>query len=396
MFTIDRTRELVSFFRHYCDSESEAKKLVEKCGNLPKEKQNARTMINLIQRLIYLADNAEKLKPGRDALKLLFLIICAEAIAKLYKNFDGVGKSKEHVKIFLSELCRPDDIESLSGALAIEKEGQKQKLSLEEVIDYLYGVRCWIAHEGYYWGFHFLRPGVTIGMDYKSGNIVHPYITYEELRDIIIRGTIRAINQYIENGSKKDTEEIKKRIEEELGGLIHATHVASVNYEIWWVYKSKEYRPKYIGVMNRYSEFFTASIHAHFVAMLMALNKIYENRTDTFNIGKLINMGRDNFLIDAGVLVEIENPLKDNENLIKKIRILRNKHFAHIDDKLDYDTVLKKADIKYKNFRELIDLAYELLGRISYAYNKGSVSPRRFSKKDTLRLLNDLSRGMYK
>jgi len=191
----------------------------------------------------------------------------------------------------------------------------------------------------------------------------------------------------------KEIVEVTKKIKEmekELEELIHTTHVASINYEIWWVYNNKEDRSKYLNIMNKYSEFFSASIHAHFVAMLMALSKLYENRNNTVNINKFLISIRNKQFIDEVILVEVEQSLKNKKDLIEKICILRNNYFAHISNKLDYDEVLDKANIKYKNFRELIDLAYDLLKKISHAYNRGDVSPRRFSREDVLRLLNNL------
>lgn len=182
-----------------------------------------------------------------------------------------------------------------------------------------------------------------------------------------------------------------KQMERELEELIHTTHVASVNYEIWRVYK--EDRSKYFTVIRRYSEFFNASFHAHFVAMLLALAKLYENGNGTVNIRKLINLIRGNHFIDEAILTRIEQSLKDKKDLIKKICILRSNYFAHISDKLNYAEVSKKADIKDRNFKELIDLAYDLLKKISYVYNKGDVRPRLLSREDTIRLLNYLLRN---
>ena len=38
--------------------------------------------------------------------------------------------------------------------------------------------------------------------------------------------------------------------------LCHTITVAELNYEIWWVYKSKDTRPVYVDAMNRYGLFF--------------------------------------------------------------------------------------------------------------------------------------------
>jgi len=182
----------------------------------------------------------------------------------------------------------------------------------------------------------------------------------------------------------------KPQFQKYLRELSHTALVASENYEIWWIYKNKEDRPKYIDVMSEYWGFFRASIPAHFIAMLMALSKIYENRNDTMNIYRFLYLIGNGKLIDDTVIKEVNESLEAKKSLIKKICILRSNYFAHISEKLNYDEVLKKANIKYKHFKELIELAQGLLSKISYAYNKGDVLTTGFAKEDTYRLMNTL------
>jgi len=80
--------------------------------------------------------------------------------------------------------------------------------------------------------------------------------------------------------------EIDRYIEE----LRDTVRVAWLNYEIWWVYKSTDTRPEYVDTMNRYPLFFQTSIHAHFVALLVALYRLYETRDDTYNIPTLLKL----------------------------------------------------------------------------------------------------------
>lgn len=63
-------------------------------------------------------------------------------------------------------------------------------LSFEKVVDLLYAVRCDVVHEGKYWGFSFQDgniPMVNVEPD------VNVFMTYLELRDIIVKGCINAI-----------------------------------------------------------------------------------------------------------------------------------------------------------------------------------------------------------
>jgi hypothetical protein len=66
----------------------------------------------------------------------------------------------------------------------------------------------------------------------------------------------------------------RQQINDHLDDLRHTISVAEINYQIWWIYKGRDTRPKYVETMNEYLEFFQASIHAHFVACLVALYRL--------------------------------------------------------------------------------------------------------------------------
>ena len=70
--------------------------------------------------------------------------------------------------------------------------------------------------------------------------------------------------------------------------LQNALTVAGLNYEIWWVYKEKESRKRFVDTLNTYPLFFQTSLHAHFVAMIVSLYRLFETRNDTINIPQLI------------------------------------------------------------------------------------------------------------
>jgi hypothetical protein len=74
--------------------------------------------------------------------------------------------------------------------------------------------------------------------------------------------------------------------------LHHTVTVAALNYEVWWMYSSEDTRPEFVDAMNRYTIFFQTSIHAHFVALLVALYRLYETREDTYNIPSLLQLLR--------------------------------------------------------------------------------------------------------
>lgn len=77
-------------------------------------------------------------------------------------------------------------------------------------------------------------------------------------------------------------------VDQYISDLRQTVNAAQLNFDIWWAYKSSDTRPVYIDVLNRYPQFFQTSLHAHFVALLIALYRLYEKREGTFNVPKLL------------------------------------------------------------------------------------------------------------
>jgi len=68
-------------------------------------------------------------------------------------------------------------------------------------------------------------------------------------------------------------DEIEKNIKE-LGNVLIS---AGLNYEIWWVYKEKDSRKRFVDTLNDYPLFFQTSLHA-----LCNDNYTYPSTTITF------------------------------------------------------------------------------------------------------------------
>jgi hypothetical protein len=151
----------------------------------------AKIMMHQTQRLVSLADDLSKIRPERDSLQLLFLIICAEHIAKLHDNFTKEGKSRAYVRRFFNVLVSQNDQNILTCGFINRRP--KRMLDIEEVADVLYDIRCDVVHEGMYWRFSFRYADMSM-MNMHPPVIVH--IGISDLRDIVIRGCIYAIQSY--------------------------------------------------------------------------------------------------------------------------------------------------------------------------------------------------------
>ena len=182
----------IDFYCPYFPTPKDAEAFVASVEGLPPEhpKYIAMIMMHQTQRLVSLADDVDDIRPNQYALKLMFLIICAENIAKLFHKYDGDMESKKHVKIFFQVFTSDSDRGLLESGF---KRQNYSNLTLDEVALDLYTVRCDVVHEGKYWGFQFKSkdtPMLNLNPD------VNVYMTYEDFRAVIVRNCIKAINSF--------------------------------------------------------------------------------------------------------------------------------------------------------------------------------------------------------
>ncbi|MBK5964686.1 hypothetical protein CCR95_11495 [Thiocystis minor] len=79
-------------------------------------RHRAKIMMHQAQRLISLADDIIQVREGRESLQLLFVLICAENISKLFHNFNGEGQSRAYIRRFFSEFIAETDREKLESS----------------------------------------------------------------------------------------------------------------------------------------------------------------------------------------------------------------------------------------------------------------------------------------
>ena len=176
------------------------------------------------------------------------------------------------------------------------------------------------------------------------------------------------------------------KIQNSVRELRHTITVSKLNYEIWHIYKEKENRT----IIEIYPLFFKTSLHAHFVAMIVSLYRLYETRPDTVNIHQLIKLLKIEDSIPNPELKRIESEIKKIKPSWIKISDLRNYMFAHRSNALDYDEILKKAKVKPCQLKQLIDESKRILNEITLLWNRSSLGSGLSSTKDTVNLLEDL------
>jgi hypothetical protein len=173
--------------------------------------------------------------------------------------------------------------------------------------------------------------------------------------------------------------------------LRNTVTVAGLNHEIWWVFKSKDTRPKYVKALNRYSLYFSTAIHAHFVAILIALYRLYEIRKDTYNIPQLLRRAKTDSKFTPDEIAEFETLYARAKPLWEKVYILRNNAFGHRSTSLTVEEAFAEADVTPNEFSELIEVTKKLMNTISHAYDKSFHAFNLRARQDVIRMLDDLS-----
>lgn len=183
-------------------------------------------------------------------------------------------------------------------------------------------------------------------------------------------------------------EKIKTYIEE----IQKTVTVAGLNYEVWWTFKERESREKYVDTMNNYTMFFQTSIHAHFVALLVALYRLYENKRNTINIPQLQKLIKRHHPFPKETESKITETYDQANPLWKKVGILRNAAFGHRSNKLSVSEVFKKANVTPNELRDLWEITKKLMNQITHAWNRSTHAFNLGAKEDTERLLSDLTK----
>lgn len=140
---------------------------------------------------------------------------------------------------------------------------------------------------------------------------------------------------------------------------------ASLNYDIWWVYKSEDSRPKYVSTMNRYTPFFQTSLQAHFLGLLVPLYRIYETRQDTHNIPQLIRRLRAMKALSTAAAMKVDELYGRAKPLWTKVSVLRNDAFGHRSRTRSVADAFQIADMSGNNIKDLILVSQELINTIT-------------------------------
>ena len=161
--------------------------LYERASSQPVECNRPKVLLHQVARMVWIGDRIEEVANGRPSFQVMFYTIAAEAAAKIFVGFDGKGESRKHVLMFFTELCISDDLASLTAKF---RNPGGSSLSAERLAQFLYDVRCLVAHQALY--YHFSLASETNGVEMLSlpgdDRMVSTTATLGDLRETVLRG----------------------------------------------------------------------------------------------------------------------------------------------------------------------------------------------------------------
>lgn len=159
--------------------------------------------------------------------------------------------------------------------------------------------------------------------------------------------------------------------------------VAGAAYDVWWTYRSRATRPRFLPGMQHYSEFFRYDEEVHFRALVVGLHTLFDGRRDTANFRRLLADSRT-----AGrPLPATEARLAGAELAVAKVATLRHNLFAHRNHGLTYDDVYRDADITPDELRALLDASRTILNEMGAAHGVGDMNFNPFVTEHVTALL---------
>lgn len=177
----------LAFYRPFFDSDAACATFVDGCAAQSGPTLNSKIIMHQVRRLTMLADDSLGLRPGRYSLGIFWLMVCAEAVAKLHVKYLGERESRKMVHAFFDNFLTQPQKDLLGTGIRSMKT--TLPMGLMGAVDALYDVRCDVAHEGNYWDWTFVHKGTAmLNVDYD----VIAELEWEQFRDLIVRGGIVA------------------------------------------------------------------------------------------------------------------------------------------------------------------------------------------------------------
>ena len=164
-FVHEYRKEIEEFYRPYFPDDEAMEAFFVSIFLNEDEERKPRQMMNQIQRFVTLANDIDKIRPGRDPLRILFLRICLESLCEIsgsnkksfYESFERFfsddGKSYILQNFTFSDISVPDTFTGWDKLLFNSHEGYE--MAFTDFMRIIRAVRNNLVHDGDYWTMQF-------------------------------------------------------------------------------------------------------------------------------------------------------------------------------------------------------------------------------------------------
>jgi hypothetical protein len=196
--TDDPYQEWTAFYVPFMASPAEALSFVKSCEDAQPLRHPSRIIMHQCCRLVTLASDVATIYQAHHGLQVLFLVMCAEATAKLHAQNTTAGGSKRSVYTFFKDLLPNDARRDLVDGF---RNPLDEPVGLDEIIEALYKVRCAAAHEGDYWSVFFSHDGVPTA---SRGWSIVTTLSIEAFTKLVVDGCVAAARSKLDNSDDDD------------------------------------------------------------------------------------------------------------------------------------------------------------------------------------------------
>lgn len=159
---------------------------------------------------------------------------------------------------------------------------------------------------------------------------------------------------------------LKKRIDT----LARLTERSRSYFDIYKFIEGADTRPHIIDEMNDYASFFQLHSHVYRFALFSELDILFSLNRKHLNFRTIIKESKSE--ISDPCYEQLNVLLKESELTASKVKILRNKAFAHRDPVIDFNVAFKEAQITLNEIEQLIAYAKEIAGILCSEFSVAS------------------------
>ena len=176
----------------------------------------------------------------------------------------------------------------------------------------------------------------------------------------------------------------------QLRSAIRNASIAQASYDVWWVHIEPKHRAARREDMAPYSSFFRFNYQAHFANLFMSTASLFDPSRNTISVPSVVRKAKaEGYDVSEHILADVDRLNSDFR--VQGILYVRNKLYAHLDDKLVPDEVFEDARIKIRDVGAVISESAMILAEMAELVGLERPETSTSVRDDLLALLDKLA-----